>query len=163
MKAVINSSPLIALAIIGHLELLRSRFDQVIVPTSVYAEITEQGIQRPGVYQVKQIDWLSIRTPSSTPSWSPQLLGLGPGERDVLLLAQEFNIDWVIIDERLGQRIAAAMNLPLKGTLGILLAAYQTGLLAKADALHAVDLLAVSAIRVSPRLVSWFQAQLELK
>lgn len=161
MKVVVNSSPLIALAVTGQLDLLRQLFTDVIVPTSVYTEITEQGSHRPGAQQVKQIDWFSIRTPSTIPLWPPQLLGLDPGERDVLLLAQEYNVDWVIIDERLGRRVATAMNLPLKGSLGILLAGYQTGLLTKANALHAIDLLATSTIRVSPRLVSWFKEQLE--
>lgn len=47
------------------------------------------------------------------------LLGLDTGELQVLLLAQEVHADWVIIDERLGRRIARVMNLPVKGTVGI--------------------------------------------
>jgi predicted nucleic acid-binding protein len=51
------------------------------------------------------------------------LLGLDSGELSVLLLAQKIQPDWVIIDEQLAQRVAQAMGLPVKGTLGILLAA----------------------------------------
>lgn len=36
MKAVINSTPLIALGITNHLEILSILFDQIFVPNSVY-------------------------------------------------------------------------------------------------------------------------------
>lgn len=39
MKAIVNATPLIALAIIDRLNLLRALFDQVIVPTAVYDEV----------------------------------------------------------------------------------------------------------------------------
>lgn len=56
-------------------------------------------------------------------------MGLDTGELQVLLLPQEVYADWVIIDERLGRRMARVMNLPVKGTVGIMLAACQAGLL----------------------------------
>ena len=38
LKVVTNSSPLICLAKIGHLDLLRYLFDEIIVPEAVYNE-----------------------------------------------------------------------------------------------------------------------------
>jgi predicted nucleic acid-binding protein len=36
---VVNSTPLIALSIVGHLDLLRHLFDELFIPASVYREV----------------------------------------------------------------------------------------------------------------------------
>jgi len=88
-------------------------------------------------------------------------MGLDIGEQDVILLGQELNADWLIIDERLGPNIAQAMNFRVKGTLGILLVARQQRLISVAEAKQAVQPLHQSSVRISPRLLSWFQSQIE--
>jgi predicted nucleic acid-binding protein len=89
------------------------------------------------------------------------LLGLDAGEMDVLLLAREQQPDWVLLDERLGRRVARAMGLPVKGTLGVLLAAVLAGLLSKAEALDGMQQLTESEIRISSRWQDWFKDELE--
>lgn len=54
-------------------------------------------------------------SPQAAPTNGPMLLGLDVGEMDVLLLAREQRQDWVLIDERLGRRVARAMGLPANG------------------------------------------------
>lgn len=81
-------------------------------------------------------------------------------EQDVILLGQELAADWLIIDERLGRRIAQAMGFRVKGTLGLLLIAYETGLLSKDDVSQAVSQLKASSVRLSPKLFQWFSLQL---
>ncbi len=39
MKAIANATPLIALALIERLDLLRQMFDEVLVPAAVYDEV----------------------------------------------------------------------------------------------------------------------------
>ena len=90
----------------------------------------------------------------------PLLLGLDKGELQVLLLAQELQADWVIIDERLGRRIARAMNLPVKGTVGIMLAACHAGLVSNIQALEAVQQLSKQGIRISSQVIAWFETEL---
>jgi predicted nucleic acid-binding protein len=48
---------------------------------------------------------------------------LGAGERDAILLAEELQADWIIIDESIGRREAARRQLRFTGTLGVLNAA----------------------------------------
>ena len=57
----------------------------------------------------------------------------------MLFLAREVHPDWVLIDERSGRRVAQAIGLPVKGTVGILLAAFRAGLVSKTQALEAVQ------------------------
>ncbi len=43
MIVVSNSSPLITLAKIGHLDILAKLFETIMVPKPVYEEVTEKG------------------------------------------------------------------------------------------------------------------------
>ena len=68
-----------------------------------------------------------------TPSWleveqvdepvDPQLARLDPGERQAIQLAKRAHADLLLMDERLGVRIARAQGLAVTGTLGTLLQA----------------------------------------
>jgi len=78
----------------------------------------------------------------------------------VLLLAREVQPDWVLIDERLGRRVAQAMGLPVKGTAGILLAAFRARLLSRTQALEALQRLVERGIRISPKVITWFEIEL---
>jgi len=160
IRVVVNSTPLIALSITGRLPLLKALFDEVIVPASVYEEVVLYGQGRPGAEEVEKADWIVVKEPKERPSLPPALLGLGQGEIDVILLAQELKADRVLIDEKLGRKIADTLGLHVKGTLGILLAAYHIRLLSQGEAEEVVEALATSSVRVSPRLVRWFRAQL---
>ncbi|MGD9101305.1 MAG: DUF3368 domain-containing protein, partial [Anaerolineae bacterium] len=103
MKAIVNATPLIALALLERLDLLRQMFDEVIVPTAVYEEVAVEGTGRPGAAAIAQADWLQVASPDAVPTIEPMLLGLDAGEMQVLLLARERQPDWVLIDERLGR------------------------------------------------------------
>lgn len=161
MKAIVNATPLIALAIIDRLDLLRALFEQVIVPTAVYDEVVVQGIGKPGAEALARADWLEVTPSSPHSAIDPLLTGLDAGEMAVLLLAQQVNPDWIIIDERLGRRAAFALGVSVKGTLGILLAAVLAGLLTREDALHDLQKLLDGGIRISPRWQNWLKTELE--
>jgi predicted nucleic acid-binding protein len=161
MKAVVNATPLIALALLDRLELLRQMFDEVLVPAAVYEEVVVKGAGRPGAAAVEGADWLRMVSPDAASTIEPMLLGLDAGEMDVLLLAREQRPDWVLIDERLGRSVARAMGLPVKGTLGVLLAAVLAGFLPKTEALHGLQLLADSEIRISARWQEWLENELD--
>lgn len=79
---------------------------------------------------------------------------------EVLLLAQQIKPDWVVIDERLARSVASALGLPVKGTLGIMLAAVLAGLLTQEDALNDLQRLLRGGIRIAPRWQAWFETAL---
>ena len=123
MKAVVNATPLISLALLGRLSLLKEMFAEVIVPRAVYKEVIRGGTGKPGADALAEANWLKVVSVDVSITIEPLLLGLDAGELEVLLLARQIKADWVIIDERLARRVAFALGLPVKGTLGILLAA----------------------------------------
>jgi predicted nucleic acid-binding protein len=161
VSAVVNASPLIALALANRLDILERIFGRVVVPASVYREVVGQGTERPGASVIAQATWLHIVSPTVTPTIEPTLLGLDSGELDVLLLAQELKPDWVVIDERQARRVARLMGFPVKGTLGILLTAGLAGLLSQEEALQAMYDMIRHGIRISPVLQNWLKEELE--
>lgn len=81
MKAVSNSSVLIALSSIGQLELINQRFpDGVMIPQAVWKEVVETGIGRFGAEQVAKASWLTILPVSNIALVSLLKLELDEGE-----------------------------------------------------------------------------------
>jgi predicted nucleic acid-binding protein len=105
LVAVVNSTPLIALSIVGHFHLLPQLFEHILIPAAVYNEVVNEGRGRPGSAEARQADWLEVRAPKETTPLPAELMGLDQGEIDVILLAKEVEADWVLIDEKLGRQI----------------------------------------------------------
>jgi predicted nucleic acid-binding protein len=54
---------------------------------------------------------------------------LGDGEAEAIVLTQELDASWVLLDDDLARVHATGLGLPVKGTAGILLAAHHAGLI----------------------------------
>jgi predicted nucleic acid-binding protein len=140
--------------------LLNSLFDEILIPETVYEEVVPRGENRPGASKIRNANWSIVKAPQNQLSLPAELLGLDPGERDVILLGQDVTADWLLIDEKLARRVAAVMGFQVKGTLGILVIAYRTGLLSRTEALDAGKTLAMSSVRLSQKVLEWFESQL---
>jgi predicted nucleic acid-binding protein len=160
MRAIVNATPLIALAAIGRLHLLQDLFDEVIVPQTVYREVVVAGADKPDADTWAAAPWLSVMRADQEAVLDAMLLGLDAGEMEVLLLARQITPDWVLIDERQARRVAFALGLPVKGTLGVLLAAVHAGFLPMDQALDDLQRLLDQGIRISPRWQAWFRSEL---
>lgn len=124
---IVNNTPLAALWSIGHLELLRDLYEEVLIPKAVYEEfLAKERTKRQKVLQ--KAGWIKS-TPLSNPRQALIYVGLDRGESEVLALADELSARLIIMDERRGRRYAKRLGLPLTGTLGVLLAAKDKGLI----------------------------------
>ncbi|NER92322.1 MAG: DUF3368 domain-containing protein [Symploca sp. SIO1B1] len=130
MKAVSNSSVLIALSSIGQLELIKQRFpDGVMIPQAVWKEVVETGKGRSGAEEVAKASWLTISTVSNTSSISLLRLELDEGESEAISLFLEQPAQAILLDEKNARRVAKRMKLPVLGTVGILIWAKQNRLI----------------------------------
>jgi len=118
---VSNSSPLIAFAEIGQLDLLPAIFGTVLVPPAVASEIAPSISALPAWIRVQD---LIHAIPDVVTQRS-----LGAGEREALALAIEAKADRVVIDDLAARRIARSLNLRVTGTVGVLLIAKARGLI----------------------------------
>jgi predicted nucleic acid-binding protein len=123
---VVNTTPIIALSLIGELDLLRLLYGQALAPPSVEAEVLAGGRDGIGRSELQEASWLRIVS-LQDPNRADLLADLDRGEAEVIALAQELSADLVIIDERLARRHARRLGLNLTGTLGVLLKAKQLG------------------------------------
>ena len=130
-KAIINASPLIFLSRSQHLDLLQGFADEVWVPEPVATEILQRSQHDITARAIKQTEWLITKSVSHIPTivieWR-----LGTGESSVLALAAEHPGIEAIIDDLAGRKCAASLNIPVRGTLGIVLVAKKRGLIPKA-------------------------------
>lgn len=125
-RLVVNTSPLIHLAEAKLLHLLRDAAPVVWVPEPVAREIRAYGQTDPTARALAAQAWLEVRPVAAVPAeilaWN-----LGAGESAVLALARAFPDSTVVIDDLAGRRCAEALNLSLRGTVGLVLAAKQAG------------------------------------
>ena len=121
-----NTTPFIALASIGQLELLLKLFGKVHVVESVIDECAEG--RRILVPNLRSLDWVTPVADEAT-STLPILFELDRGEKQTIGLARKHGAAKVIIDERLGRRVAEYLGLSVTGTLGVLAKAKSTGLI----------------------------------
>jgi predicted nucleic acid-binding protein len=118
----------------------------VVVPPAVVQELEEGiklGVNLPNL---ASLSWLTVEGPASSAA-IPLVADLGEGETQVLMLALEAPGSIVILDDGLARRVAMLRNIPLTGTLGLLLNAKQVGLVAQLEPL--INRLQVSGFRVS--------------
>jgi predicted nucleic acid-binding protein len=115
---IADSSALISLDKIGHLEVLRRLFPDVVVPAAVAREVSPR---------MSLPSWIQVRTPTA-PHGLDFPDQFGPGECEAIALAVELRAFRLIVDEIAARRFAARLGIAIVGTAGVL------GL-AKADAL----------------------------
>jgi predicted nucleic acid-binding protein len=130
---ITNTGPLVALAVIDHLDLLNHIFDRVIVPEAVHFELLEGGVKQAGVAVYQQANWIEVK--KLTTSLDPLLDSvLDTGEASVIQLAKENSIDLVLIDERKGRKIAREVyDLRVIGSARILVEAKHQGYLTNVE------------------------------
>ena len=129
--AIINASPLIFFSRSNHLQLLRAFADQFWVPEPVANEVLRRGTRDVSARAIHDTEWLTVHPAATIPAaivaWR-----LGAGETSVLALAAEHPGTEAIVDDLAGRRCAASLNIPVRGTLGIVLVAKRRGLIPKA-------------------------------
>ena len=126
MKVFSNTTPFIALSSIDSLGLLLQIFGKIYVAEAVINECAEGGrILTP---DLKVLDWI-VPIVDDITSGLPVLFELDRGEKQTIILALKNSANLVIIDERIGRRVAEYLGLKVTGTLGVLAKAKSLGLI----------------------------------
>jgi hypothetical protein len=127
-RIVCNSGPLIALGILGKLELLQSLFDEVLIPDAVQREIVQGGVKLAALESFQMALWIRVFPPGQNDALLAALLDTG--EAAVIALARTLGIGVVLIDERKARKVARDVyGLQPVGTARVLIEAKKKGLL----------------------------------
>ena len=129
MIVVSNTSPIFYLSTIGHLDLLRQLYNEIVIPTAVFNEIANVGNADASAKIVPTFSWIKTQSATDREFVSTLKADLDPGEAEAIALAVELNVDRLLIDERLGRAAAMQVELKVVGVLGILIAAKRNNLI----------------------------------
>jgi predicted nucleic acid-binding protein len=123
---VSDASPLIALAAVGRLELLRQLYAEVLLPEAVYEEVT--AVQdAPGAVEVRTSGWIHTQPLRDRMLAEALALELDAGEAEAIALAVEQGADLLLMDERRGRQAATRLKQRVVGVLGVLIEAKRHG------------------------------------
>jgi predicted nucleic acid-binding protein len=147
---VVNASPLILLGEIGHLHILETLSETLVIPEAVVAEI------RAGPQQDTAQRWLTADGHAYIRQAQPVdtvIAGwdLGAGESAVLTWARQHPETEAVLDDRAARNCAVALNIPVRGTLGVLLLAKREGLLEYVR--PAFEALVEAGLRITPDIL----------
>ena len=92
-KVVSNTTPLIALADIGHLDLLQKLYGEILIPEAVLNEIKTE----PAKTVVNNCSWIKVKKIKKNDEKSLFRAKLHAGEVEVMILADEMNADLLLI------------------------------------------------------------------
>jgi predicted nucleic acid-binding protein len=126
---VSDTSPVLNLARIGRLELLPLLYEQVLIPSAVFEELTASERDLPPAIDLASEPWLMVASAKDQTRVKELRKHLDVGEAEAIVLAVERRADLLLVDERRGRRTATAAGLTVTGLLGVVAGAKQAGLI----------------------------------
>jgi uncharacterized protein len=125
MILIADSSALIALSVADSLHLLDQLFGAVWVPQAVFDECTYEG--KPQSLELKHYLEDKVKVvDTSNQIWMDVSSDLG--ETEAMILYKQMHADRLLIDDKNARRIAHLNGITTIGSIGVLLAAKQAGL-----------------------------------
>ena len=129
---VADTGPLIGLARVDKLDLLRLLYGSVVVPPAVREELgIESGYPGATVLSAAFAErWITVQSSQGLVIATELAGSLDPGEAEAIALAEERAARFLLIDDAKGRRFARQREIPVVGVAGVLLAAKSAGILA---------------------------------
>jgi predicted nucleic acid-binding protein len=135
MPVVSKTSPILNLAILGRLDLLREQFGDILIPPAVLNEL-QVDANLPGSDAIRlalREGWIRLQEVENSQLVLALSRDLHGGEAEAIALALQAGAEQVLMDERDGRAIAKSLGLKTVGVLGVLLRAKRQGRLASLE------------------------------
>ena len=143
MLIVSDTSPISNLIQIGQLDLLKQLFGQLIVPPAVDEEVRRLMDFGISVDDYDGASWISVRNPSHYEVVEKLEGELDRGESQAIAIYKELNAELLLIDERLGRRVAQRYGMNTIGLIGCLVQAKNESIIESvADKIEALEVIA---------------------
>jgi predicted nucleic acid-binding protein len=128
VSVVSNASPLINLARIGQLGLLRQLYGELTLPEAVWHEVVVEGSGQPGAERIGSASWVRVQSVCNRQLVQALRQELDAGEAEAIALALEVDVEFLLMDEHLGRDTAQHMGVRSVGLVGVLVEAKHKGL-----------------------------------
>ena len=141
MIVVSDTTPLISLMKVSRLDLLGPLFQEVLIPVSVYTELTTNPNFEDEAEQIKDCPFIKVVTVKEHKAVDVlrRSAGLDLGESEAIIYADDIKADVLLMDEAKGRQVAKAMGLYIMGTVGVLLFAHEEKIMSGSDVVKALD------------------------
>lgn len=127
VTVVSNSSPIIHLAKIDHLDLLQEFFGEILIPNAVHQECVTPGRERPEVTRITAAAWLKVMDVANRNLVKLLRSEIDRGEAEAIALALETRADLILLDDFDARQKARLYGMNITGVLGIVLRASKSG------------------------------------
>lgn len=156
MIVVSDTTPLITLMKIGHLDLLEKTFGEIQIPEAVYTELTSNPRFQTEISQIQNCPFIHIQKISDERSVNlfRRATGLDIGESEAIILSDDIHADLLLIDEVKGRQVAEQMGIKIMGTIGFLLASFEEKIISEAEIIEIVEYLRNSSRHISERYLN---------
>ena len=156
MIIVADTTPLISLLKINRFDLLEKLYNSIFIPEAVFNELTFSEKYQDEADIISKSKFIKCYEVMNTQAVKilQEFTNLDLGESEAIILAQELNADVLLMDENKGRKVASKLNIPLSGTLGVLIDSFDTGLLTASEVNECLDNLQQSGRRISVSLVN---------
>ncbi len=162
MIVIADTSPIISLLKIDRLDLLSELFGLIFIPDAVYNELTQNEKYRIEAELIIHSDFIKNKKISNTQAVNilQNVMLLDNGESEAIILFDELKAQLLLIDERRGREIAEKLNIPISGTIGILIKAFEKNLLTRQEIFEYVDIFQQENRRFSRNLINLLKKRL---
>jgi len=140
-----DAGPLIHLARIGLLDLLRETYSSITIPLEVKAEVVDRGREKGFadgflIEEAIRKGWILVVDVVMSDEFLElcKQAGAGRGEAEVLRYAKETG-SLALLDDESPRNLAVSLGIPVRGTLGVLVESVRRGRLARLAALKKLD------------------------
>lgn len=154
MIVISDTTPILSLLKAGRLELLEKMYQTVVIPEAVYVELTSNNDYEAERKEIESCAFLSVEKVHNVESVRilRDVTGLDAGESESLVLYGEIKADLLLIDEHKGRSVAKKMSVEHIGTIGILMLAFDKGIVTAEEIREILKILLACDIRLSRKL-----------
>jgi predicted nucleic acid-binding protein len=126
---VSNTTPISNFLHLGQMEILKTIFKELHVPMAVHSEIKAYFSGDNQWQKCLDEDFIIITELQTSPKIQELLIHLHIGEAEALCLCIENNAQLCLLDDKDARIIARLNNIPVSGTLGVLIKAKKMGVI----------------------------------
>ena len=137
MRIVSNTGPIIGLAKINRLSILKKIAGEILIPPMVHRELLAKTGDEATLIDEALNSFIHVSPlPPLDPSVKTIIADLDAGEGHAIGLASTFSGDvLLLLDDRAGRTAAVRLNIPTTGLIGLLLLAKERGIITKVSEL----------------------------